>query len=270
MVKPRHLVFRAALVLAACALVFSCSRRKSADSLSKVKSRGIISVATSPDFPPFEQLDEKGSITGLEIELFRRIAEDIGVKAEFSNVDFDSIIPGVVSGKYDMGVSGFSITEERKSNVLFSDPFTLAGIAVVVRQEDKDIRVKSADDLRGKSVSVQSGTTSSTFCSENGLSASEYASNMEAELALVTRKTDVWVIDNEVGAQMVGVYNSEHSDKLVMLDDLLSFEQYAFLAAKGSDSLVEAVNASLRKFVADGTVERLFRQFGADYKRPAL
>ena len=254
------------LLSAAIGAGFVSCAKKNADSLSKIKGKGEIVIATSPDFPPFEFLDENRNITGLEIELFKKIADNIGVKVNIQSVDFDSIIPGVVSGKYDMGVSGFSITEERKKNILFSSPYTLAGIAIVVREDDRGIRVKSPADLKGKKISVQSGTTSDTFCVENGLNVNAYASNTEAELALVTGKVDVWAIDNAVGAQMVRTYNADHSDKLVMLDDLLSYEEYAFIAAKGSDSLINAVNAQLDELRKNGIIDALFKKFDADYK----
>lgn len=254
------------LFAAVIGVAFVSCAKNGADSLSKIKSKGEIVIATSPDFPPFEFLDENRNITGLEIELFKKIADSIGVKVNIQSVDFDSIIPGVVSGKYDMGVSGFSITEERKKNILFANPYTLAGIAIVVRESDRGIRVKSPADLKGKKISVQSGTTSDTFCVESGLDVKAYASNTEAELALVTGKVDIWAIDNAVGAQMVRSYNADHSDKLVMLDDLLSYEEYAFIAAKGSDSLIGAVNAQLDELRKNGTIDALFKEFDADYK----
>ena len=244
----------------ACFSLFSCSR-KSNDSLAAIKSKGEITIATSPDFPPFEFIEKDGNITGIEIELFKRIAADIGVKVKVESVDFDAIIPSVVSGKYDLGVSGFSITEERKRNVLFCNPYTRTGIALVVRDSGKALSIKSASQLKGMKVSVQSGTTSDTFCNENGLDVNAYQSNTEAELALASGKVDVWAIDNVTGKRMVDAYNRDHSSKLRMLDDLLSYEEYAFIAAKGSDTLVNAINARLDKFRGDGTVDRLFEEF---------
>ena len=118
--------------------------------LESVKSAGKLVMATSPDFPPFEELQSDGSIVGIEIDIMNLICEKMGVTLEIKTMNFDSVVPGIVAGKYDVGVSGISVTPDREKNVLFTKPYCLAAQAIVVL-EGSDITCKA--DLTGKTVS---------------------------------------------------------------------------------------------------------------------
>lgn len=180
-------------------------------------------------------------------------------------MDFDSVLPGVQTGKYDVGVSGISVTPEREKNVLFTNPYCLAAQAIVV-PEGSAITGKA--DLDGKTVAVQTGTTAESYCMSSGYTVNSYAANSDAQLALTTGKVDAWVIDDLTAADMVKVYNAEHDDQLVILSDAMTTEPYAFALAKGSEDLVDAINASLDKLIADGTVASLFEKYAAPYTEP--
>ena len=174
------------------------------DSLQKVLDAGKLVIATSPDFPPFENLEDDGSIVGIEIDILNLICEKLGVKLEIQQMDFDSILPGLTAGKYDLGVSGFTATEERKQNSLFTDPYCLAAISIVVPEGSA---VKTKADLAGKAISCQSGTTAENYCMANGLDYKSFAANNDAQMALTTGKVEAWAIDDLTASEMVAEYN---------------------------------------------------------------
>ena len=119
---------------------------------------GKIQVATDATWPPFEMVDESSKeIVGFDIDLMKAIAEKQGLEVEFVNVNFDSLLAGMAQCQYDAAISAMSITEERKQSMAFSDPYFTAGQIVTVRKDNTDI--KSKDDLVGKKVGAQIGTT---------------------------------------------------------------------------------------------------------------
>ena len=251
------------LMLAMTALVVN-AKDAGAD-LETVKSSGKLVIATSPDFPPFENL-EGGKVVGIEIEIMQIVAEKLGVELVIEQMDFDSVLPGIVAGKFNVGVSGITITEARKKNVLFTDPYYIAAQAIVV-PEGSAITCKA--DLAGKKISVQTGTTAESVSMEEGLyKISAFTANNDAEAALVTGKVDAWVIDNLTAKQMVESYNAEHSDKLVILSENMTEEPYAFACAFGSEDLVAEMNVILKGLIDDGTMQAIFEKYGEAYSAP--
>ena len=235
--------------------------------LESVKAAGKLVMATSPDFPPFEELQSDGSIVGIEIDIMNLICEKMGVTLEIKTMNFDSVVPGIVAGKYDVGVSGISVTPDREKNVLFTKPYCLAAQAIVVL-EGSDITCKA--DLTGKTVSLQSGTTAETFCLKEGYSIKSFAANADAQMALTTGKVAAWVIDDLNAADMVAAYNAGNPEtKLVILDEAMTTEPYAFAFNKGSSDLVAEINKILDELVADGTVASLFAKYNAPYTSPS-
>ena len=233
--------------------------------LASVQKAGKLTVATSPDFPPFESLGANGEVFGIEIDILNLICAELGVELDIQQVDFDSVLPGVQAGKYNMGASGISVTPAREENTLFTAPYCLAAQAIVVL---KDSPIKSKADLTGKTVSVQTGTTAETYCMENGYTVSSFTANADAEAALVAGKVDAWVIDDLTAAEMVKIYNAEKGDVLVILDEAMTTEPYAFAFAFGSEDLVAKINEILAGLVADGTVAAIFEKYEAPYTAP--
>lgn len=254
-------------IVALClALVLSlCSLTAFAATLEDVQKAGKLVIATSPDFPPFESLGEDGEVVGIEVDILKKICEEMGVEMVIEQMDFESVLPGVQAGKYDVGMSGISVTEKRLKNALFTDPYCLAAQAIVV-VEGSSIAGKA--DLEGKKISVQTGTTAESFCMENGYDVSSFAANNDAETALVKGKVDAWVIDDLTAAEMVAAYNAENETKLVILSEAMTTEPYAFAFKLGSDDLVAKINEILSALVADGTVAELFTQYEAPYTSP--
>lgn len=234
--------------------------------LAEVQKAGKLTIATSPDFPPFESLGEDGSVVGIEIDIMNLICQELGVELEIQQIDFESVLPGVQAGKYDVGVSGISVTPKRQENALFTDPYCLAAQAIVVL-EGSEIKAKA--DLTGKKVSVQSGTTAESFCLENNYQVSAFKANADAQTAMVSGKVAAWVIDDLTAAEMVAAYNEGNPEKkLVILEEAMTTEPYAFAFHLASGDLVDEINKILDGLVADGTVAKLFEKYNAPYTSP--
>ncbi len=260
--KARKTLILVTVVLMVLVLFASCQKKTSG--LDSVKSSGKLSIATSPDFPPFEYL-ENGKVVGIEVDILTLVAQKLGVELEINQMDFDSVLPGVQSGKFNVGVSGISVTEKRKKNVLFSSPYCLAAQAIVVTQNSS---IKSKDDLKGKKISVQTGTTAESYTMEMGYTVSSFTANSDAEAALVQGKVDAWVIDDLTAYEMVESYNATSSTKLVILDDAMTTEPYAFAFSLDNTELVEEVNKVLDSLLAEGTIEEIFKKYDAPYTKP--
>ena len=233
--------------------------------LAQVKEAGKLSIATSPDFPPFESLAEGGKVEGIEIDILNIICEKLGVELEINQMDFDSVLPAIAAGKYNVGVSGISVTPKRQKNALFTDPYCLAAQAIVVL---KDSPIATKADLTGKKIAVQTGTTAETYCMENKYDISAFAANNDAQSALLTGKVDAWVIDDLTAAEMVKAYNEANGEQLVILSEALTTAPYAFAFCFGSETLVAEINKIIAELLADGTVAEIFQKYDAPYTAP--
>ena len=251
-------IFALILALATlCCLITACGTK--GKSLDEVKKEGKLVVATSPDFPPFESL-EGDKVVGIEVDIMEIICEKLGVELEIVQMDFDSVLVGIQAAKYDCGMSGITVTEERKENMLFTAPYYNAAQVIVVKEGSA---IASKADLNGKIASVQTGTTAESGCQDEGIKVQAFAANADAKTALTTGKVDAWVVDNLTAIQMV-----EEGDGLVILDENMTEEPYAFAFAFGSEDLVAAINDELVKLIADGTVESIFASYGEVYMKP--
>lgn len=236
----------------------SCSKPKG-KTLDEVKAAGKLVVATSPDFPPFENL-EGSEIVGIEVEIMKKICEKLGVTLEFKQIAFDAVLTGVQSGKYDCGMSGISVTPKREKNTLFTVPYCLAAQCIVVKA---DSTISTKADLEGKKISVQTGTTAAEFCSGEGYNLSQCEANQDAKLALTQGKVDAWVVDDLTAAEMC-----KDDASVKILDEKMTTEPYAFAFNFGSETLVEEINKIINELIADGTIAALFEQFEAPYTKP--
>ena len=245
----------AVIMLAMC--LTACSPK--GPTLADVKKAGKLTVATSPDFPPFENL-EGGQVVGIEVEILEKICSELGIEFVLEQINFDAVLTGVQSGKYDCGMSGISVTPKREKNTLFTIPYCLAAQCIVVRA-DSTIATKA--DLAGKKISVQTGTTAAEFCSGEGYALSQFEANQDAKLALTQGKVDAWVVDDLTAAELC-----KGDDSVKILPESMTTEPYAFAFAFGSEDLVAEINKILEKLIADGTVAALFEKYDAPYTKP--
>ena len=240
------------LALAACG-----SGNSDTNTASGSAGKTTVTVATSPDFPPFESLDGS-EVVGIEVDILQAITGKLGLEMQLEQMDFESVIPSVQAGKFDIGMSGITITADRQKNCDFTQPYFLASQAIVVTP-DSDITCKA--DLEGKTISVQTGTTAEENCMENGYEVLAFTANNDAAAALTSGKAAAWVVDNEVGVALAA------QQGLVVLDEAMTSEPYAFTFAKDS-ALTAQFDEALGELLADGTVAAIFEKYGVLYVAP--
>ena len=230
-------------------------------SLASCGYDGQLVVATSPDFPPFESLDENGEVVGIEVDIMKKICEELNYELVFEQMDFKYVISGVQTGKYTCGMSGITVTPDREEQVLFTTPYCLAAQCIVVTANSS---IASKADLAGKKISVQSGTTAEEFCLGEGYAVDSYNANADAKLALTQGKVQAWVVDDLTAAEMC-----KDDSSVKILDDTMTTEPYAFAFNFNDEDLVEKVDEILNKLIADGTVAEIFAKYDAPYTSPA-
>lgn len=229
---------------------------------SDTTEKATLVMATNAAFPPYE-FKEGDSFAGIDVEIAGKIAEKLGMTLEIKDVEFGSIVGGVQTGKFDIGMAGMTVTDERLKSVNFSDSYA-TGIQVVIVKADSAI--KSLDDLKGDGsmkFGVQQDTTGDIYASdtvENGGYGKDnvvrYKTGADAVQALKTGKVDAVIIDNEPAKSFVSA-----NEGLSILDGSWVEENYAIAIAKENTELLEKVNNALKELTADGTVKSIIDKY---------
>ena len=225
-------------------------------------TEGVLVMATNAAFPPYEYV-EGGNFVGIDVEIAGKIAEKLGMTLEIKDIEFGSIIGGVQTGKFDMGMAGMTVNAERLESVNFSTSYA-TGIQVVIVAEGSDIT--SLDDLKADGsmkYGVQQDTTGDIYASdtvENGGYGADnvirYKTGADAVQALVSGKVDAVIIDNEPAKSFVAANNG-----LKILDAEWAVEDYAICMAKENTQLLNAVNKALSELKADGTIDAIVAKY---------
>ena len=213
-----------------------------------------LTMATNAEFPPYEYV-ENGTIVGIDAEIAALIADKLGMELEIVDVAFDSIIPGVQSGKYDMGMAGLTVNDERLEKVNFSTSYA-TGIQAVIVKDGSDI--KTIDDLAGKKIGVQTSTTGDIYATgDYGEDAiTRYDNGAVAVQALLADKVDCVIIDNEPAKSYVAA-----NEGLKVLDTEYTVEDYAICFAKENTELKDKVDGALKELIADGSVKAVIEKY---------
>lgn len=240
-----------AVMLALC--LVGCGSSSKNGELSTV-TEGKLTMATNAEFPPYEYYEGK-EIVGIDAEVAKLIADKLGLELEIADVSFDSVIPGVQSGKYDMGMAGLTVTEDRKRSVNFSDSYA-TGIQSVIVKEDSDI--KTIDDLKGKKIGVQTSTTGDIYASDDygEDNVKRYENGAVAVTALNSDKIDCVIIDNEPAKAYV-----KANEGLKILDTEYTVEDYAICFAKDNETLQKKVNDALKELKDDGSINKVVDKY---------
>ncbi|MCQ2531070.1 MAG: ABC transporter substrate-binding protein [Lachnospiraceae bacterium] len=217
---------------------------------------GKLVMATNAEFPPYE-FKEGDNFAGIDVEIAGAIANKLGLELEIADVEFGSIIGGVQSGKFDMGMAGMTVTEERLQSVNFSTSYA-TGIQSIIVKDGSEIA--SPDDLAGHKIGVQADTTGDIYCSgdfgEENVTA--YKTGADAVQALIAGKVDCVVIDNEPAKSYVAA-NADQN--LKVLDTAYAEEQYAIAINKDNTALLDQINAALEELTADGTIPGIIAKY---------
>ncbi len=248
------LAFAITVVLIATCLVGCGGSDSKSDNKLETVTEGKLTMATNAEFPPYE-FYEGEKVVGIDAEVAEKIAEKLGLELEIADVSFDSIIPGVQSGKYDMGMAGMTVTDERKRSVNFSDSYA-TGIQSVIVKEDSPI--KSIDDLDGKKIGVQTATTGDIYASDDygEDNVKRFENGAAAVAALTANKVDCVIIDNEPAKAYV-----EANKGLKILDTEYAVEDYAICFSKDSEELQKKVNDALNELKKDGSIQKIVDKY---------
>ena len=219
---------------------------------------GTLTVGTSPDYPPFENLED-GEIVGFEPDLVNAIAEKLGLDVEFVQLDFDSIITAVDAGtQIDVGMSGFSITPERAKIIDFSDSFYVDNIAVATKIEGKYTTEESLETA-GIKIAVQSGTTGESMMKENYPDAEivSYKNSNDCFAALEADRVDAVCTNDAVVKSMV---SGSYTDAAI-IKTIATGEEYGVVVNKNNTALTAAINDAIAELEADGTIDSLLTKW---------
>ncbi len=214
-----------------------------------------IVVATDATWPPMEFLDENREIVGFDIDLMNAIAAAAGFEVEFRNTAWDGIFAGLATGEYDAVISSVTITEERKQNMDFSEPYINAGQVLVVRVDTSD--VETLDDLVGQTVGAQIGTTGAfAVDAAEGVETATYDEIGLAFEDLAAGRLAGVVADTPVAANYA-LQNEAYADSLMIVGEPFTDEYYGIALPQGRDKLLEMINDGLAQVQEDGTIEEL-------------
>ena len=253
----------AVLMIATCVVAFaSC------------KKEDKLVMATNAAFPPYEFKDDNGAFAGIDVEIAQAIADKLGMELEIVDVDFDAIIGGVQSGKYDMGMAGMTVTDERKESVNFSTTYA-TGIQVVIVKEGSTIT--AADDFfnldadgnwvslkdANVKVGVQQGTTGDIYASSAPKdwgfgegNVIRYKTGADAILALNKGEVQAVIIDNEPAKSFVNA-----NEGLKILEADYANEDYAICVAKSNTELLDQINKALAELKAEGKLDEIIGKY---------
>lgn len=228
---------------------------------SKNSANKTLTMVTNAEFPPYEYY-QGGKVVGIDAEIAQAIADKLGMTLEIEDIDFDSVIPSIESGKYDIGMAGITATEERRQQVNFTKSYA-TGVQVIIVSEDSSIT--SADDLFEEGVKhiigVQLSTTGDIFSTDDleneGLATIErYNKGADAVMALKSGKVDCVIIDNEPAKAFIAA-----NAGLRILDTEYAVEDYVIAINKNNTELLQTVDKALGELIDDGTVQDIIDKY---------
>ena len=221
-------------------------------------AEGTLIMGTNAAFPPYEYY-ENGEIVGIDAEIAKAIGEKLGYEVEILHMDFDTLIPAVVSGKVNFAMAGMTVTEERLQSVFFSTSYAKGVQAIIVPEGSP---ITCVDDLYAEGaaykVGVQEGTTGDIYCTDDfGEELTfKYKNGAEAVAALVAGKLDCVIIDNNPAKAFV-----DANEGLVLLETSYADEDYAAAISYDDPELCEKFNAAIEELIADGTIAAILEKY---------
>lgn len=215
---------------------------------------GVLTVGTNAEFPPFEYVGDDGEPDGFDIALIKAIGDKLGVEVEVENMEFDSLVASIGS-KIDVAIAGMTVTEERQGMVDFSDSYYKAVQYVLVPAETD---IASAEDLAGKTIGAQLGTTGDYMIEDfEGATAKQYNKAVDAVNDLISGRLDAVIVDKNPAL----VFADKFSGEIQYMDFSFEPEDYAIALPKGDAALADAVNGALAELKSDGTFDELVSQY---------
>ncbi len=232
----------------------AASTSAAAGELTTVEA-GKLTMATNATFPPYEMTTDSGEFEGIDIDTAKAIADKLGLELQIDDMDFDAALLSVQQGKADIAMAGVTVTDERKAVMDFSDSYA-TGIQSIIVPNDSDIA--SPDDLAGKKIGTQRGTTGYIYCSDDfgDDAVVAYDNGLTAVQALMNGQVDCVVIDNAPAQEFV-----KANPGLKILDTEYANEDYAIGVNKDNTALLDAINGALADLKADGTIDSIISKY---------
>lgn len=263
-------VLAAALALVGCSSGSASSQSSAASASGSASASaemtlikdGTLTIATSPDFPPFENIED-GNLVGLDIEIGKAVANKLGLEPEFVQLQFDNILTAVASGKQaDVGISGFTVEPERQKTVDFSDSYYIDDLSIATMKSNADVTSDNADEALNKEgvvIAVQSGTSGETYVQENYPNATcqPYGNSTDAFAAMQAGQANAACTNKAVVERMLA---SAYTDAQVV-KSIATGEEYAIAVNKDNSALTAAINKALKELQNDGTIDDLIAKY---------
>ena len=239
------------------------------EKLASIKDSGKLVVYTDPNFPPFEFIGADG-ITGVDMEIGKAIAEELGVTLVIEESEFDAILMAIKGGKGDIAITGMTIREDRKESVDFSVPY-INSIQYLILPDDSGIEF--LEDLAGKIVGVALGYTGQ-FLMEDELDAEidgvlagsgteirEYPSAMEAMLDMKNGRVDAVVMDEYVAKNIAANNSGIKAIELKYKDGAVASEEYGVVVAKGNEDLLKIIDKVIKRLIDEDKIREWMIQY---------
>ena len=230
--------------------------------LEGIMNKGKIVVGTSADYPPFEfhkMINGKDEIVGFDIEIAKYIAEQLGVELEIKDMDFSKLLGGLSTGMLDIVIAGMNASPERLEEANFTDVYYKSTHSVLIHKDDAD-KIKTMEDLKGKNIGVQIGTTQEKIAQTSIENANvlSLTANPEIVMNLKTRKIDCAIMEDLVAK----AFASENDDLMVVEGISIDpgGEGVAIAVKKGNDELTEKLNEILADAKSKGLIEKWFTE----------
>ena len=240
------------LLVAACSVsLVACGGKKEEE--KKAEEDKTLVMATNAEFPPYEYYEGE-EVVGIDVDIAKAVAEELGMELKIEDMAFDSVIPAVSSGKADIALAGLTVTDERKENLNFTDTYAKATQVIIVKE---DSAIAGRDDLEGKKIGVQLGTTGDLYASDiKDAEVEQYNKGFEAVQATMQGKIDAVIIDSEPAKEFVA-----EAEGLKILDEAFTEEEYAIGIAKDNDELLEKVNKALKSLKESGKLDEIVAEY---------
>ena len=220
------------------------------------KDSDALKMITEATFPPYEFLRGQ-EIVGIDVEICRAVAQKLGKSFAVESVDFDSVIPSVMSGKADLAAAGITVTEDRKKNVDFSDVYAKTEIVLIYK---KSAPILTAEACKGKRIGVQGGNTAENIVLERfGQEPERFRSAAEACAALKAGRCDAVLVDIEPAKNCV-----LGEEDLAIAPTPVNLEEYAIAIRKGQPELLKAINETIAELKANGRMAEIRAAFTAE------
>ena len=214
---------------------------------------GKIVMVTNAEFPPYEY-HENNAIVGIDADIARAIADQMGMELEIQDMAFDSLIPAIQSGKADFAAAGMTVNEERLRNVDFTETYAEAAQVIIVKEGSA---IAAPADLTGKKIGVQTGTTGDIYADDvENAEVQRFNKGMEAVMALTQDKLDAVIIDREPAKVFV-----KENEGLKILDEAFTEEEYAIAIKKGNTELLEKMNAAIKELKESGELQKIVDKY---------